>query len=170
MPGRENSRTCGVIINDMLSRLGKDRVNTDLRDLSQDALNQSIDDFNNERDWGDRLLQTSFAATSVGTTYTLPLRFRRTIGRVWALNSDNERVIEIADVPWAEFMRRVSNENVGSSEIQLISVQNRVDNTVFEVWPLPTSAWVSSFPRRLSISFMITPHDREFSRPGITGT
>ena len=147
MPGRENSRTCGVIINDMLNRLGKDNTDTENRDLAQDVLNQSIDDFNNERVWSDRLLETSFTATSVGTTYTLPLRFQKTIGRIWALNSDNERVIEIADLPWEEFMRRIANENVSASGIQFISIQNRVDRTVFEVFPLPNTDWVSNYPR-----------------------
>ena len=147
MPGRENSRTCGVIITDMLKRLGKDSTNSDLRDLGQDVLNQSVDEFNLEREWSDRLLETSTATTSVGTTYALPLRFKRFIGRVWALNSDNERVREIEDKPWAEFMRSVSQENVGASEIRLVSVQNRVTNTNFEVWPQPSAAWVALHPR-----------------------
>lgn len=144
--GRENARTCGDLITGMLLRLGHDKDNVNNRALAADALNQSVNEFNLERVWNDRLLETTITLAADTATYSLPSRMVKSIGAYWLRDTNGNRVIYVADLPYAEYLQFVSSENVTASQPQIAFIQNRVNSAVIELWPAPTAANIAIYP------------------------
>ena len=144
--GRENAKTCGELVTTLLRRLGHDQDENDNRALAKDALNQSINEFNLERVWNDRLIETTIALITDTKTYPLPARMVKSIGAYWLRDTSGNRILFVADMPYWQWLKLVPSENVTSSQPQIAFIQNRVDSSVIELWPAPTAANIVNFP------------------------
>jgi hypothetical protein len=156
--GREDASSCGVLISRLLRRLGHDPNDPQDREIAKEALNESVDEFNIDRNWMDRLLVRDIALAADQDEYNLPSRFRETIGRAWIINSSSERILEIAVRSYTDYLLSIPFENVSSGSIYLVTVRNRVDGGLVKVHPAPSSAWITNNPTLRLLYFADIPH------------
>ncbi len=156
--GREDASSCGVLVSKLLRRLGQDKNDNSLREIALDHINESVDEFNIETSWLDRLLIQDTTLVADQEEYTLPARYRETIGRAWIINSSDERILGLRVLKYNQFLRAIQNENVSSGSIVYVTVRNRVDGGVVQVFPAASTAWITTNPTLRLIYFADIPH------------
>ena len=156
--GREDTSPCGVLVSKLLRRLGQDADDQGFRETAQDHINESIDEFNIEGSWMDRLLIQDTALVADQDEYNLPARFRETIGRAWIIDSNSDRILGLHVLKFHKFLQEVQDERASSGSIRYVTVRNRVDGGLLQVFPAPSSTWITTNPTLRLIYFSDIPH------------
>jgi len=131
----------------MLRRVGHAINDVDNRSNALEALRDSTQEFNLERVWMDRLLANNvLTLVASQATYALPSRYQKSFGRAWLRNTSGGRSIAIAVVSYQKFLKRLPDESAGESTPSMLTVANRVDTDVAELWPIPSTTDVTNFP------------------------
>ncbi len=156
--GREDASPCGVLVSKLIRRVGLDENDIGLREIAQDHLNESIDEFNIETSWMDRLLVQDTTLVASQDEYTLAARFRETIGRAWIVDSSLDRILPLEVLSYHKFLQRIPDDRVSAGSIRFVTVRNRVDGGVFQVFPAPNSTWITTNPTIRLIYFADIPH------------
>ncbi len=142
----------------LLRRLGEDPDDKLKREIAQDHLNESIDEFNIEGTWIDRLLIQDITLVADQEEYSLPGRFRETIGRAWIIDSSSDRILGLHVLKFVQFLKEVHDERASSGSIRYVTVRNRIDGGVLQVFPAPSTAWITTNPTLRLIYFADIPH------------
>jgi len=145
--GREGARSCGALLSASLRRVGHDTNDVDNRENAMEALRDAIQEFNSERVWIDRLLpNNTITLVASQATYALPSRYQKSFGRAFLRNTSSERTLVVQVISYQRFLRRVSDESAGESTPRILTVANRVDLDVAEIWPIPSTSDVTTYP------------------------
>lgn len=148
--GRENARTCGEILTELLLRLGLKTSDGDNRSAARSALNQEVNKFNLHKSWLDRLLTVVITLTETAGAgdrlYALPARFRKVIGRMWLQDTSGDRTIEVEYKPYSKFLRDIRDEGTSDALPRVATISNRVDTGQLEIWPAMSSTNLTIYP------------------------
>lgn len=145
--GREGGRVCSALITSLLRRIGKATDDANNRSVAADALTQSVHEYNLMRldGWLDRRLTTTITLVDATKVYSLPARYRKSVGRAWLLDLSGDRDIAVAEVSYQEYLHSYSNSST-QGDPSVFSIVNRINTGQLEVFPVPTTVSIAARP------------------------
>ncbi len=158
--GQESALNAGQIITN-ITRIEGVGDTPRSRELCMTALQDAVKKANRMRVWMDRYFEpiTDFEA---GTKrYPLATRFRLPAGRAWLLDSNDLRRLPVEYKPRRYFMNYIRNEQGGGGGLPFIyTVQNRVQDGMFEVFGIPNASNIINYPK------ILIPYNDSIPVPG----